>query len=244
MSIAATALAFLLASATAWAAPDPTYRDVRYSKKYDRSVLDFWKAKSSKPAPLIIYFHGGGFKAGDKRYFYRSKLLSRYLSRGISFATVNYPFTKDATYQEILKHCEVAIAFLLAKQREWNVDPKRIAVAGTSAGCLIAEHVTYSTKAISACYGILQPIGSELILRKIRRGGAPLILYTRSGPGDRIHHPDNARKVKARCDSVGVTCEMWGSKQSGLPQLPSGTSIEDQVMKLFLETWKIRLPGK
>ena len=165
ISPAITVLAILLASTSAWAGPDPTHRDVRYSKKHDRSVLDFWKAKSDKPTPVFVYFHGGGFKKGDKKQFHRSKFLAKYLPQGISFATVNYPFLeKDLRYAEILKHCEESIRFLGTKAKDWNIDVKRIAVSGSSAGCLIAEHLSYATKLISACYGIQQPIGSELIV--------------------------------------------------------------------------------
>jgi len=29
-------------------------------------VLDFWKARSDEPTPLVIYIHGGGFTTGSK----------------------------------------------------------------------------------------------------------------------------------------------------------------------------------
>ena len=47
-------------------AAEPTHANLRYSKDYDRSVLDLWTVKSSKPTPLVVYFHGGGFNHGDK----------------------------------------------------------------------------------------------------------------------------------------------------------------------------------
>ena len=242
---AATAVALLLASTTALAGPEPTHRDVRYSKKYERSVLDFWKAESEKATPLVVYFHGGGFRAGDKSRFNRNKLLSRNLPKGISFSSVNYPFLKDAGYLAILRHCGEAIRFLRGKAETWNIDTERIAVAGSSAGCLIAEYLAYTLPGISACYGIAQPMGTDkLVLHRIRKGGPPLILYSRSGPDDKVHHPDNARMVKAKCDKVGIRCEMWGSKKNDLPQLPQGTSIDEQVMKFFAGIWKIRLPER
>ena len=111
-------------------------------------------------------------------------------------------------------------------------------MAGSSAGCLIAEYLAYTLPGISACYGIAQPMGTDkLVLHRIRKGGPPLILYSRSGPNDRVHHPDNARMVKDRCDEVGIRCEMWGSKRNDLPQLPEGTSIDIQVMKFFSTAW-------
>jgi hypothetical protein len=47
-----------------------------------------------------------------------------------------------------------------------------------------------------------------------------------------------ARKFKAYFDSVGVTCELYGSTASGLPALPQGVSIEQQVMQLFSDQWQ------
>ena len=49
----------------------PTYADVRYSEEYDRSKLDIWLAESDTPTPLVINFHGGGFRHGDKGSFQR-----------------------------------------------------------------------------------------------------------------------------------------------------------------------------
>ena len=33
---------------------------------HQRNVFDIWLADSDKPAPLAIYIHGGGFRAGSK----------------------------------------------------------------------------------------------------------------------------------------------------------------------------------
>src|ERR1043165_9459952 len=46
-------------------APAPTAADVHYGP-HERNVLDFWKAPSEQPTPLVVYIHGGGFVAGDK----------------------------------------------------------------------------------------------------------------------------------------------------------------------------------
>ncbi|MDX1563950.1 MAG: hypothetical protein R3236_01035 [Phycisphaeraceae bacterium] len=73
----------------------PNHRDLRYSTKYERSVLDLWTVPSDRPAPLVVYFHGGGFRAGDKKVFYRSRFVKKYHPRGVAFATVNYPFLKQ-----------------------------------------------------------------------------------------------------------------------------------------------------
>ena len=54
-----TVIVVLAGTVFAARAAEPTHNDVRYSKKYERSVLDIWTVKSDKPAPLVVYFHGG-----------------------------------------------------------------------------------------------------------------------------------------------------------------------------------------
>ena len=47
------------------AKPAPDVKDAKYGP-HQRNVLDLWKAKSDKPTPLVVFIHGGGFRAGDK----------------------------------------------------------------------------------------------------------------------------------------------------------------------------------
>ena len=43
----------------------PTMANVPYGS-HERQVLDFYKATSAKPTPLLFFIHGGGWVAGDK----------------------------------------------------------------------------------------------------------------------------------------------------------------------------------
>ena len=43
----------------------PTVANVPYGE-HERQVLDFYKADSSKPTPLLFFIHGGGWMGGDK----------------------------------------------------------------------------------------------------------------------------------------------------------------------------------
>jgi len=111
----------------------PTFADVKYGP-YGRSVLDFWQAKSKKPAPVVVFIHGGGFKAGDKSQARKDPMLKRFLDAGISFAAINYRFRDQAPIQDILHDAARAIQFIRYKAGDWNVDKKRIAAYGGSAG--------------------------------------------------------------------------------------------------------------
>jgi len=249
-SVAPTVLGMLWIVPCVWGggAPEPTFTDVRYSKKYERSVLDFWKAPSDKPAPLVVYFHGGGFKAGSKEALRGNPVLAEYYPKGVSFASVNYPFLEHThnDYMAILRHSAESIKFLASKAKEWNIDPSRIAVSGTSAGALIGEHLAYAADLrIKAVFAIMQPVGTDfLVLSSIRAGGPPIIVYNPSDANDPLHPPSAARQVLERCRKVGVYCEIWGAKSNGLPTLPEGTSIETRAMKLIYKAWKLPFPSE
>jgi acetyl esterase/lipase len=234
------------------AGPAPTRENVVYSLSHERCKLDVWLPPGmTSSCPLVVYFHGGGFTQGDKTAFRNHRMLSEYIGKGIAFASANYPLlekggagdliTQAARYLEIMAKAAESIRFLKTKAEEWKVDPARIAVMGTSAGAMIAEHLAYwEDLGITGCYAEEQPYRSAYLLLAVKKGHPPLILYTRSGTSDDVHHPDHARLFKAHFDSVGVKCELYGSTASGLPSLPRSVTIEEQVMRLFLEQWQSR----
>jgi len=113
--------------------PNPTFENVAYGP-HERNVLDFWKAEAERPAPLVVFIHGGGFVGGDKAKVRGSPVLARCLEAGVSFAAINYRFRKHAPIQDIVRDCARAIQFLRTKAGEWHIDPKRIASYGGSAG--------------------------------------------------------------------------------------------------------------
>ena len=115
------------------AGPRPTFTDVKYGP-YERNVLDFWRAKSDRPAPVVVFIHGGGFRAGDKSKARSDKLIPQCLAAGVSFAAINYRYRTTAPIQDVLRDCARAIQFIRFKAGDWNIDKRRIASYGGSAG--------------------------------------------------------------------------------------------------------------
>ncbi|MHC4780852.1 MAG: EF-hand domain-containing protein, partial [Planctomycetota bacterium] len=66
--------------------PEPSHADVIYGP-HKRNRLDLWIAPGEKPRPLVIYYHGGGFRGGDKRTL-NGALLEKLLDLGITVAAV------------------------------------------------------------------------------------------------------------------------------------------------------------
>lgn len=105
-----------------------------------RNVLDLWKAKTDKPAPVFVFLHGGGFMGGDKAD-YRVEMLARLLQEcpqnGIAFVSADYRLvTGDgaAPYPAPMLDGARVVQFLRSKASEWSIDPNRIAIGGGSAG--------------------------------------------------------------------------------------------------------------
>lgn len=116
-------------------AAEPTLADVHYGP-HERHVLDFFEAATSGPAPVLIYFHGGDFREGDKRSF--RNMADKYLRAGISVVSANYRFSQDAIYPAAMLDGARVVQFLRWKTEEWHVDPAKIAASGVSAGGTLA----------------------------------------------------------------------------------------------------------
>jgi len=115
----------------------PTLANVPYGAD-EKQVLDFWKAKSDEPTPLVFFIHGGAWKANDKD---KVTAVSNYLAAGISVVSINYRFVQTATAAGIkppvkwpLYDAARALQFVRSKAAEWNIDKTRIGASGGSAG--------------------------------------------------------------------------------------------------------------
>jgi len=214
----------------------PTHVDLAYGN-HERNKLDFWQAKSDTPTPLLLYFHGGGFVSGDKAQVHQLVPVQHYLSQGISVAAINYPFLQhtDNDYEAIGRHCEKALDFILSKRKEWNIDAKRVASSGASAGAYISEWLGYSTDKIRVLGIYLQPVGTDTILGRLRKGFPPMIIYQPSPPSDEVHHPKYAQILKKACDDKGLACVLWGTGTNGIEKHPEDKPHEEFMLEFYLK---------
>ncbi len=118
----------------------PTIANVAYGT-HERQVLDFYKAESDKPTPLLFFIHGGGWVAGDKFGLRSGPNVKPYLAAGISVVSINYRYSWQAQLAGVkppvewpLHDAARALQFVRSKAGEWNIDKKRIGASGGSAG--------------------------------------------------------------------------------------------------------------
>ena len=139
----------------------PTFADVSYGL-HERNKLDFWKADTDKPAPVIVFIHGGGFTGGDKSKVRSDKTLTEALNAKVHFAAINYRYLTQAPIQDILRDCARAIQFIRSRAGEWNVDKTRIASYGGSAGAGTSLWIAFHDD-------LADPQSSDPVLRESSR---------------------------------------------------------------------------
>jgi hypothetical protein len=129
--------------------PLPTAENVSYGS-HPRQVLDFWKAPSEKPTPVLFYIHGGGWVSGDKSKVLKTGDLKKMLGNGISVVSINYRYIdKEGTGNESppvkgpIEDAARALQFVRSKASEWNLDKQRIGASGSSAGACSSLWLAY-----------------------------------------------------------------------------------------------------
>ena len=110
---------------------EPQIADVAYGP-FAENKLDFWRAEGEGPRPLLVYIHGGGWRAGTKNL--QRGQVDPFLAKGISVASVTYRFTPANPLPAPVHDAARAIQFIRSKAAEWNLDKGRIALTGGSAG--------------------------------------------------------------------------------------------------------------
>jgi acetyl esterase/lipase len=129
--------------------PKPTHAGVKYGP-HPRHVFDFWQAKSDKPTPLVLVIHGGGWNSGSKERANGIAKIKALLDAGISVAANNYRYVPQAVAEGVtppvkapMDDCARALQFLRSKAAGWNIDPARVAAAGSSAGACTSLWLAY-----------------------------------------------------------------------------------------------------
>ena len=115
----------------------PTEANVPYGK-HPRQVVDFFKADTKEPAPVMVFIHGGSWLGGDKAGVGDVKT---YLDNGVSVVAINYRYVSQGKAEGVeppvkapLHDAARAIQFVRSKAAEWNIDKTRVAATGGSAG--------------------------------------------------------------------------------------------------------------
>ena len=95
--------------------------------------------------PVIVYCHGGGWVMGDADAFDMTiRTIAVHTKSVVAF--INYPRSPEFQYPDALNQIYAAIKYFAENGSDHNIDTKRIAVAGDSAGGNMAAAAAIKVK--------------------------------------------------------------------------------------------------
>lgn len=116
--------------------------------------------KEQQKPPLILLVHGGGFYTGKRDGDLETRFAMEMAGRGYVVASMEYHLTrkgktegfgcdcpatdKIATFKEAVTNIGQALEYLIKFSREFNFDPDKVVLAGSSAGAEAVLHAAYA----------------------------------------------------------------------------------------------------
>jgi len=128
-------LALLLLPTLTFAQLNPTAANVRYGDQ-DRNVLDIYAPEDAKSLPVVFWIHGGGWQQGDKSSVQEKPRA--FVEKGFVFVSTNYRLLPNVDMETLIRDVAKSLGWVHKNIAAHGGDPKRIIVAGHSAGAQLA----------------------------------------------------------------------------------------------------------
>lgn len=221
------------------------YSNLPYcNTSHQRQTLDLYVPRSStkRPMPLMVFIHGGGWRAGDKS----SQILSYYgeplLKHGIAVASINYRLFPEVTYPGPNDDVACALTYLRNNATTYNLSTTSWGIFGDSAGAQLGA-MAMSDPAVNAplklFVGFYGPYDMMLqahrtpvrdvdawnytnhgrdaavaspILRSPKRDATYLLFH---GDRDRIVHNSQSRQFAAYLKQQGIDVALTSVSHAG-----------------------------
>jgi acetyl esterase len=142
-----------------FAAQARTLRDVVYARAGGMELtLDASIPDGAGPFPAAVLVHGGGWVAGDKQE-YITYIFEPLSKAGFAWFSINYRLAPQYKFPAPADDVLQAIRYVRENARKYNIDPKRIALIGESAGGHLVSYVgarypATGVAAVVSLYGI------------------------------------------------------------------------------------------
>ncbi len=198
-----------------------------------RQRLDVYVPWYAKQRPVVVFWHGGGWNSGDKAHY---RFVGAALARAGYVAVLpNYRLYPEVRYPHFMFDAANALAWVVSHAADIGGDPRRIFVAGHSAGAHIAALLAVDSELLeahaippSAVRGLIGLSGPYALMpdspiyhaifaapytpsewqpvQKVRPGAPPALLL--HGGADRTVPPRHAHAMAAALESVDATFTM------------------------------------
>ena len=140
MRIIAVLFVVFLASPLLAAEPK-IHRDLAYGEpKNERQTLDVYAPAEGVNHPVVVWIHGGGWQAGDKKEVDHKP--QAFVDKGFVFVSINYRLLPDnVTIKQMAGDVAKAIRWTYDHAKDYGGDPDTLFVTGHSAGAQLAALV-------------------------------------------------------------------------------------------------------
>jgi acetyl esterase/lipase len=98
----------------------------------------YFAQNAARPAPLLIFIHGGGWSGGSRSDSMGSAVQPLLSAAGYTLASLDYRLAPRYKMPAMIEDVKCAVRSFRAHALEYNIDPDRIGVIGVSAGAHLA----------------------------------------------------------------------------------------------------------
>jgi acetyl esterase/lipase len=230
--VACGGLAFTAANAPALFGEFSRRADVVYGTR-PRQRLDVYSPRHAKDLPIIVFWYGGGWENGTKsQYRFVGAALAK---AGYVAVLPDYRLYPEAKFPAFVQDGAEALAWVASHAEEIGGDPKRIYVAGHSAGAHLAAMLAYDrsqlervglpSDTVRGLIGLSGPYALDPNTDTYRAifaapfthadwqpvqlagSGAPPALLLH-GDSDEVVYVAHARKLAAALEAIGVKVKL------------------------------------
>lgn len=106
----------------------------------ERCRLDIVHPVGLNDFPTVVWFHGGGLKAGNR------SVPSGLKEKGVAVVAVNYRLHPKVTAPTYIEDAAASVAWTLKHIAKYGGDPKRVFVSGHSAGGYLTSMIGYDKR--------------------------------------------------------------------------------------------------
>jgi acetyl esterase/lipase/catechol 2,3-dioxygenase-like lactoylglutathione lyase family enzyme len=135
------ALAFLAMLPLLAAQPrTPTQEGIVFGVADHQSLtMDYYGPRGTGVHPVAIIIHGGGYQRGDSKSGSEAYCADFLAPSGYAVFSINYRLAPQYPYPNMVRDVERAIRFIRHNARQWDANPKQIALVGGSAGGFLSN---------------------------------------------------------------------------------------------------------
>ena len=111
-------------------------KDVPYDTRTLLNKVDIYKLKGEEKRPVVIFFHGGGWTAGDKRC--RRDISKWFALNGYHVVNANYALCPEELFPTSIQDAAAVCNWTVENSEKYGFDTSRIILVGDSSGAYLA----------------------------------------------------------------------------------------------------------